>query len=195
MAYQEYKKKYSVIEYYKALLLLYDAIGSLRKNKSSHLIDKDFIERIMLRVTEVNGCAICSYAHTSMALKQGFSQEEIDSFLGGEDTFVEPEEAKALLFAQHYAHTKGYVEKEAYQSIIDEYGEEKSAIILAAIKVMMVGNISGIPISALSSRIMGNPYRESTLLYELGMILSSIIIIPLSMIHALFYKTNIRFSD
>jgi len=193
---QEYKKRFSYAEYYKALLLFYHAIGVLKENrKTSHLIDQAFIERIMLSVTEVNGCAMCSYAHSSMALKQGFSQEEIESFLTGDGSYIVPHEAKALLFAQHYADTRGYVDRETYKVLKEEYGEEKSEIILSAIKVIMVGNIMGIPLSAFVSRLKGKPYKGSSLFYEISMILSSIIFIPVSAIHSTFYKTRLRFSS
>ena len=196
MNYQEYKKRYSFAEYYKALLLLYHAMSVLKKNrKTTHLIDQKFIERIMLSVTQVNGCALCSYAHTSMALKQGFNQEEIQSFLGGKDTYIIPDEAKALLFAQHYADTRGYIDREAYNVLIKEYGKDKSEVILSAVKVMMVGNIIGIPMSAFASRFKGKPYKGSSIFYEIFMILSSIIFIPVSVIHSIFYKTRLRFSS
>jgi AhpD family alkylhydroperoxidase len=193
---QEYKKRFSYAEYYKALLLFYHAIRVLQENrKTSHLIDQPFIERIMLSVTEVNGCAMCSYAHSSMALKQGFSQEEIESFLTGDASYIVPHEAKALLFAQHYAYNSGYADKEAYEALIDEYGKEKSEVILSAIKVIMVGNIMGIPLSAFVSRLKGKRYKGSSLLYEISMILSSIVFIPISAIHSIFYKTRLRFSS
>lgn len=196
MDYQEYKKRYSFLEYYKALLFLYHSISILKKNKkTTHIIDEGFIERIMLSVTEVNGCAVCSYAHTSMALKQGFDQEEIESFLGGKDTHIVPHEAKALLFAQHYADTRGYIDRETYKIFIEEYGEKESEVILAAIKVMMVGNMIGIPMSAFGSRFKGKPYKGSSIFYEIFMMLSSIIFIPLSAIHAIFYKKRLRFGS
>lgn len=194
MDHQEYKKRFTFLEYYKGLLLMYKAIGVLKNNRKDSIINEAFIERIMLSVTEVNGCAACSYAHTSMALKQGFSQEEIESFLGGSDDFVVPEEAKARLFAQHYADNGGSIDKEAYKVLLDEYGKEKSEVILAAIKVMMVGNMVGIPISAFGSRLKGKPYKGSSLFYEISMMLSSILFIPISFIHSLFYKTTLRFA-
>jgi len=179
---------YSLKEYYKALVVLFTSLPSLRKNKREQLISQQFIERIMLAVTEVNGCAICSYAHTQMALKQGFSSEEIEGFLSGSDAFVVPEEAKAILFAQHYASVKGEYDPEAYQAIIDEYGIEKTQVILAAIRMIMVGNISGIPLSALRSRLKGKRYTHSSLGYELGMLLSTLILLPLSFLHSMFIR-------
>ena len=48
----------------------------------------------------------CSYAHTQMALKQGFSREEIEAFLSVSKAYVVSEEASAILFAQHYANSR-----------------------------------------------------------------------------------------
>ncbi|HZK20060.1 MAG TPA: carboxymuconolactone decarboxylase family protein [Treponemataceae bacterium] len=189
-----YKKKFTLAEYYKALLLVYGAIGPIKRNRKSQLVSQKTIERIMLRVTEVNGCPLCSYAHTSMALKQGFSQEEIESFLSGGDEYIVPEEAKALLFAQHYADVGGYVDKEAYKVFIEAYGEEKSDIILSAIKIIMVGNMIGSPMGALGSRFKGKAFKDSSIFYELFMSVSILILFPLTAIHAIFYRKKIRFS-
>ena len=45
--------------------------------KKERQLSEHFIERIMLAVTEVNGCAVWSYAHTKMALEAGMTNEEI----------------------------------------------------------------------------------------------------------------------
>ncbi len=177
---------YSFREYYKALLLIYKSIPVLGKNKKEHYISEQFIERIMLAVTEVNGCAVCSYAHTKMALKQGVSSDEIEGFLSGNDAYISPDEAKAILFAQHYASEKGEYDKNAFRTVLDEYGQQKASVILAAIRMIMVGNISGIPLSAFSSRLKGKPYTHSSVAYELGMILSTLVLLPVSFIHSLF---------
>lgn len=61
---QGYKKHFSVAQYYKAFLLVYGAIGPIKKNRKTNLISQQFVERIMLRVTEVNGCSLrSSYSH------------------------------------------------------------------------------------------------------------------------------------
>jgi AhpD family alkylhydroperoxidase len=39
----------------------------------------------MLAVTEVNGCEMCSYAHTKMALEAGLSNDEIQQMLAGDN--------------------------------------------------------------------------------------------------------------
>ncbi len=41
------------------------------------LIPAAFRERLMMVVTEVNGCRYCSYMHARLALSAGASQEEL----------------------------------------------------------------------------------------------------------------------
>lgn len=55
------RKLYSFSEIY---TILYKGIRTapyLSKAKKIGVLDTDFVERIMLAVTEVNGCAICSH--------------------------------------------------------------------------------------------------------------------------------------
>lgn len=181
----EYKRKFSLWEMYRAFLLIPGAASRMIANKRKKLVDKEFIERLQLAVTEVNGCAACSYAHTYMALKQGMTNEEINSFLSGDGNFIKQEEAKAIIFAQHYADTRGFPKEEAYNSIINQYGEKKAGVILAAAQIMHAGNIYGIPFSAFQSRLKGKPYKDSSLIYELGMHFAGFIFFPVALIHGL----------
>jgi AhpD family alkylhydroperoxidase len=190
----EYKKKFSLCEMYRAFVLIPGAAAEMINNKRKKLIDKDFTERLQLAVTEVNGCAACSYAHTYLALKQGMSNAEINSFLSGDGNFFKPEEAKAIYFAQHFADTRGLPKKDAYESIINEYGVEKTRIILAAVQLMTAGNIYGIPYSALHSRFNGKPYKDSSLIYELGMQIAGFILLPMALFHGIL-RTITGFSN
>jgi AhpD family alkylhydroperoxidase len=195
----KYKRKYSFGEMYRAFVMIPSALTKLIGNKKKKLVDKDFIERLQLAVTEVNGCAACSYAHTYMALKQGMSNEEIDSFLSGDGKFINQEEAKAIVFAQHYADSRGFPKIDAYKSIIDEYGDIKAKIILSAIQLMFAANIYGIPYSAFQSRLKGKPYKDSSLLYELGMQIAGVISLPIALVHGVIKSilgfSNIRFGE
>ncbi len=181
----EYKRRYNLKEMYRSFVLVPGAILKIIADKRKQSVDGHFRERLQLAVTEVNGCAACSYAHTQLALKQGMSQDEITSFLSGDNRYVNPIEAKAIFFAQHFADSGGYPQKEAYASIMQEYGRKKAGIILAAIQVMMAANIYGIPFSALYSRVNGKTYKDSTLLYELGMLVAGGLLLPLALIHAM----------
>lgn len=193
----EFKRKFSLWEMYRSIVFIPGAISKIIGNKKSKLVSPHFVERLQLAVTEVNGCAACSYQHTKMALQQGMSNEEISSFLSGEDNFIKPEEAKAIMFAQHFADSRGYPKEYAYNSIVEEYGEKKARIILSAVQIMIAGNMYGIPYSAFQSRLKGRPFTDSSLFYELGMLIAGIICLPFAIIHgflrALIGLPNKRF--
>ncbi len=183
---REYKRKFSFWELYNSLVFVPRAMSNLIENSKSKLVSLEFVERLQLAVTEVNGCPACSYQHTKMALRQGMSNEEISSFLSGGDEFIKPEEAKAIMFVQHFADSRAFPKKYAYDAIVKEYGEKKATVILSAAQVMIAGNIYGIPFSAFQARLKGLTYKDSSLFYELGMLLSGIIFIPIAIIHGLF---------
>lgn len=182
---REFKRKFSFRELYRSLIYVPRAISKLRENQKSKLLAPEFIERLQLAVTEVNGCPACSYQHTKMALELGMSNEEISSFLSGGEEFIKPDEAKAILFAQHFADSRGFPKKYTLDAMVKEYGEQKADIILSAVQVMITGNIYGIPYSAFQARMKRQKYKDSSLLYELGMLLGGIFILPIALVHGI----------
>jgi len=139
----------------------------------------------MLAVTEVNGCEICSFEHTKMALEMGMSNDEIQMLLTGNTQNIPVEEVSAIFFAQTYADNRGKPTSNTWKRIVEVYGINKALGILGAIRMIMVGNIYGIPFSALRSRMRGKPIKKSSLFYEISMILSIIIFLPVAFIHGL----------
>ena len=192
----EFKRKFSLWEMYRSFVFVPGAMSKLIGNNKSKLIDPHFVRRLQLAVTEVNGCPACSYQHTKMALRDGMSGEEISSFLSGGGDFIKPGEAKAIMFAQHFADSRGYPKKYAYDSIVKEYGGKEADIILSAAQVMISGNMYGIPYSAFQSRLKGKPFKESSLFYELGMLIAGILVLPIAIIHGMLRRlggvSNIR---
>lgn len=182
------KKKYSMPQLYTAFVNGYLSLPMLSENRRKKIVDQKFIERLMLATTEVNGCDVCSYAHTQMALKGGFTKEEISSFLSGSEAYVKEEEAVAILYAQHVADTMGNPDPQTYHRLINEYGTRNAAIIKSSITVMMMGNISGIPLSAFLRRLKGNPYGNSSILYEVSMLLVQPVFMIAALPHALVRK-------
>ncbi len=178
-----YKRKFTVRDLYRGIMLVPEAVSGLKYNRKKSVVPTEFLERMQLAVTEVNGCAACSYAHAHMALKQGMSSEEIYSLLNGDGTKIRPEEGKAIMFAQHFADTGGSPDIETYRTIEETYGIEEARVMLSAIRMMQVGNIYGIPFSAFISRLKGHPYRDSSLFYELGMQILSAVLLPFALIH------------
>jgi len=131
----------------------------------SRRISKAFSEKIMLAV---NGCRYCSYGHAKSALVSGVSQEEVDLLLGGEIGHVAPDEAPALFFAQHYAESGDRPDPEMVQKLVQTYGQEKARDILAHIRMITFGNLSGNTFDALLSRLRGRPTEGSSLGSELA---------------------------
>jgi AhpD family alkylhydroperoxidase len=178
------KKLYSVQESY---WIFYHGIRTMKylsRAKKKQELDQKFIERIMLAVTEVNDCAICSYAHSKRALESGMSGEEIHNMLAGIMDNIPDDELAAIMFAQHYADTRGHPTRESWQRIVKIYGTSLALGILGSIRVIMMGNAFGIAVSSFFNRLKGKPDPRSSLLYETSMILGTVLM-PISFIHAL----------
>lgn len=194
MGQEFYKKIYRPKEFYVALYKGFKTFKYIKKCRQDNTLSKKFIERIMLAVTEVNGCEVCSYAHTKMALEEGMDKEEIANILSGNMEDIKADEAVAIIFAQHYADNRGMPSKDAWLRVVDEYGKEKALGILGAIRIIMIGNIIGIPYSAFLSRLKGKAVKKSSLGYELGMILSIIIFLPIAFVQSSIFS-RIKKSD
>ncbi len=162
------------------------SFGDMRRVEKSGDIDKKFIKRIMLAVTHVNGCALCSWFHTQEALKLGMPEEEISQLLDGEMTDVPKDEAVALVFALHYADTLGNVDGEAWRHVIRTYGISKALGIRAAASMIMAGNAQGNIWGAFASRLKGKPEPGSSLSKELGVLVCDIFAVPFMFIWAGF---------
>jgi AhpD family alkylhydroperoxidase len=106
-------------------------------------IDRAVRERLMLAVTQVNGCRYCSYAHARMALTEGISVEEIKAM--GQGVFAEspPEEITALLYAQHWAEADGQPDPVARGRVLAQYGNPVVEKIELALQMIRMANLLG----------------------------------------------------
>lgn len=181
---------YSFKETYRITYLAFRSLASFKVAKKHGLLDDQLMERIMLAVTEVNGCEVCSFAHTKMALEAGLSNEEIQSMLAGLSGDVPVDEMQAIMFAQHYADYRGRPSRKSWKRLLETYGKEKAEGILGAIRMIMMGNAYGIAWSSFSNRFKGHPDQRSSLLYEIGMIICTLFFIPSALIHAVITKRS-----
>ena len=159
-------------------------IGEMRAAKKRGDVSDFFEKHIMLAVTQVNGCRLCSYFHTKDALKMGMPEQEIKRMLSGQLSAAPEEEAVALVFAQHYAETIGHYDADAYQRLVQTYGEPRSRSVLAYIRAIMVGNAQGNIMGALRSRFRGQPEPGSSFFKEIGVLLCDPFLIPFILIKA-----------
>jgi len=102
-----------------------------------------FRERLMLAVTEVNGCRYCQRAHARLALTAGLSESDVAELAIGSLGGSPPEQVPALLYAQHWAETGGHPDLEARRRILEVYGPAQTEAIETALRVIRVGNLAG----------------------------------------------------
>jgi len=170
--------------FYSYLVDLIGNIGNLRNAKKR--LDKQFQNKILLAVTQVNGCRYCSYLHTKHALESGMSEEEIKSLLAGEVGDVNNDETIALMFAKHYAETQANPDKESVQKLFEKYTEQKASDIISVIQVIMVGNIHGISLDLLQGRLKGKSDPDSSFWNEFTTTFGVVVFVPYLFIKKLF---------
>jgi len=142
----------------------------LKDTARSKRIDHSFAEKIMLAVTQVNGCRYCHYGHTKTALRAGVSPQEIARISAGDLGDFPEDEAIALFFGQHYAETGGNPDAEVFERFVNYYGEKRSRDILGYIRMIMFGNLMGNTFDAFLSRLRGNPSLDGSLISELAIL-------------------------
>ena len=144
-----------------------------RASMRSGQIDKTFVEQIELVVSRVNGCRTCTYVHSANALQEGLSDKELEELLALDLGHFPAERAVAFAFAQHYAESGGKPDPAAEQRFRDYYGLQMSQDILAHLRFIQFGSVTGATIQALLSRLRGQPVSGSNLMTELIVFLIS----------------------
>lgn len=172
------KRLYNAKTFFRFLSDMLAHLDDLRQVRKGGRVSQSFTERIMLAVTQVNGCRYCSYFHSQEALKAGISNEEVSELLSGEFGDVPTEECIALVFAEHYAESAGKPNPAALQRLQDTYGPETSADILALIRTIMIGNVYGNNFDAFQSRLRFKPFPESHFKDELAVVFGTFAAAP-----------------
>jgi AhpD family alkylhydroperoxidase len=109
-----------------------------------YVVSEKFRERLMLMVTQVNGCRYCSYYHAKAALKAGILEDELESLIAGAIPKGTPkDEIPALLYAQHWAESDSHPDPKIQQNLVETYGVEKFNAIEMILRMIRVGNLSG----------------------------------------------------
>ena len=129
------------------------SIPLIRSWKKSKRINKAFRERIMLAISGVNGCAMCSFVHTKIALAEGISAEQIKQVLGGDFADIPEAEAVGVLYAQSYAAGKEVIDTASYQRLVDEYGDAKAHCIQQVCQIITFTTVMGITLDGLKQRL------------------------------------------
>lgn len=145
--------------------------GTLRRAMRGGKLGRAFGERVMLVVSQVNGCRSCSFAHTRFALREGVPADEVRRLAAG-DLQGQPEETLvALLFAQHYAETGGNPEPAAQKRLEAAYGEDGACEVRTFLRLAMMTSLFSNTLEAIWSRLLGRPATDSSLSSELSVML------------------------
>jgi AhpD family alkylhydroperoxidase len=143
--FMKFRKRFytSAREFATDILYLARNIRWLKSGNINGAISPAFRERLMLAVTAVYGCRYCSYFHIKQGLKSGVGQQEAAALLAGSFEVCPPEEAVALLYAQHWAESNVNPDAEAVQRLEYTYGTEKAKAINLVLRMVRVGNLAG----------------------------------------------------
>lgn len=122
---------------------MYSHRADIRAAMRNNVVDEAFRERLMMAVTQVNGCRYCSYFHAREALRAGISQEELAAVASMEFSESPPEQQPALLYAQHWAETNANPDDDIRDRMLGVYGEETLKAIEMVLRMIRVGNLMG----------------------------------------------------
>ena len=164
------KRVYTPVALMADLRYLWDGSEEVGAAMSGGRVSKAFGKRIMLAVTAVNDCRYCSYAHAKTSAAHGVTREEADRLLAGDVGTVPEKEIRSVLFAQHYAETGGNPDHDMVETLQHTYGPDVARDILAHIRMIPMGNLSGNTLDALLSRMRGSPAEGSRLVDELAVL-------------------------
>lgn len=178
----EHKRQFSV---FKLISIIYRAALSflfLKLFKKKNGMNFKLKERIMLAVTEVNGCTMCSYVHTKLATKAGLSDKDIKDLLAGELEGIPEAESLAVLFAKDYAFNKETVDPAFYQKLVTAYGKRKARAILGVVHVITMTNAMGISLDLLKKTFSFKHVKGSNVLNEILVPLLTMVFFPIFLI-------------
>lgn len=180
------KRKYSLIEHIPIVFRAALGFLTLKSLKKKKVMNFKLKERIMLAVTEVNGCVLCSYVHTKLALKSGMTDDEIKALLAGDLENVPKEESLAVLFAKDYAYQKENIDPVYYNKIEERYGIYKAKAILSVCEVITMTNSMGIAMGLLKETLTFKHVKRSNILNEILIPILTMVLFPICLILGLF---------
>ena len=164
---------FNVIQFYKIMDKAFVSMPDFKYARHNGMMDDALQTKIMLAVTEVNGCEMCRVFHTQHAKKIGLDEEDINA-ISSEIVITLDDATEAMLFAKRYAENDGVYSDEDWESLIKTYGEKKALGVLGVIRMIMMGNALGIAAGNFWSRLKFKPVKGSKFINELLVILACV---------------------
>ncbi len=141
-------------DFLRDVLFLIGSRSLVKEAMRNGAISFGFRERLMMVVTQVNGCRYCTWYHSAQSIKAGLSDDELRALLAGQIPDGAPaEEMAALVYAQHWAQTNAMPDPEAARSLVETYSDDRAAMITVILRMIRAGNLMGNTLDWLLNRI------------------------------------------
>ncbi|CCD94953.1 conserved hypothetical protein [Bradyrhizobium sp. ORS 375] len=124
---------------------LYEAILAVSQQAAKAGLDKQLLELVKIRASQINGCAFCVQHHILMAEKLGVSADRINLVVVWREApqFTSRERA-ALAFTEALTKLEGGVSDEVYDQARAEFSETELVFLTSAIGVINLWNRYGV---------------------------------------------------
>ena len=108
-------------------------------------IDKQIVELVKLRVSQMNNCAFCLQIHLNVSRKLGLPQEKLDLVATWEEAGIFSErECAALAWAETLTRLVGHsISNDSYESVRRHFSEEEVTFLSVAIATINAWNRLG----------------------------------------------------
>ena len=124
----------------------FEAVQALGKVAASAGIDKQLLELIKLRASQINGCAFCVQYHILQGEGLGMSADKLNLVVvWREAPIFSPRERAALAWTEALTLVSHGVSDELYADVSAEFSEKELAYLSTAIAAINVWNRLGAP--------------------------------------------------
>jgi AhpD family alkylhydroperoxidase len=122
-----------------------DALLAMGKTADESGIDKEIVELVKLRVSQINNCAFCLQIHLNVSRKLGIAREKLDLVATWHEAGIFSErECAALAWAEALTHLAGRsVSDEAYDAVRRHFSESEVVFLSTAIATINAWNRLG----------------------------------------------------
>jgi AhpD family alkylhydroperoxidase len=121
---------------------VYDALAALSQSAVTLGLEKDLLELVKVRASQMNGCTYCLQFHINLARQLGIAPAKLDQLAAWRESQVySPRERIALHATEALTSIAGgEIPDEEFDDMEDEFGERGLAGLIAAVGVINVWN-------------------------------------------------------
>ena len=124
---------------------VYDAVANLAQLAGKAGLDKQLLELVKIRASQINGCAFCVQYHILIAEKLGVPADKINLVVvWREAPQFSSRERAALAWTEALTKLNGDVSDEVYAEATAEFSEKELAYLTSAVAVINVWNRYGV---------------------------------------------------